>query len=124
MNLFILLWIIATLNLCDVKAQGFGPGPLDMYKQYYRKFRSLSFNLLGRNSENPANLHKAKQLNVSIQGVDAKKNNLEYIVLFGLNVQKKCINIYMAYIVDSYFIWKLVDFSQICIYFIQITTVH
>lgn len=65
MNLFILLWIIATLYLCDVKAQGFGPGPLDMYKQYFRKFRSVFFNLLGRNSENPANLHKAKQLNVS-----------------------------------------------------------
>ncbi|GLV41282.1 uncharacterized protein CBL_04806 [Carabus blaptoides fortunei] len=58
------LRIAVILLLCDVNAQLFGPGPLDTYKQYFRSFRSLAFNLLGRTSENPANLRKARQLNI------------------------------------------------------------
>lgn len=53
------------ISIALVNAQAFAPTKLDRFIVPYKFYRDVEFSINGRNSENPTNLKRARQINVS-----------------------------------------------------------
>lgn len=58
-------FLYASLFLVCVNSQSFNPTDLEKFLLQYRQFRYSGAKYLGRNSENVANMKRARELNVS-----------------------------------------------------------